>query len=212
VKLSGAFQAILTLLLLVVGTLVWGIARDATLDPYRVERGSLSSWTIVRGQPDEPCILAALPPPALASSLLRQVKEKTGLPLVSPDRVSLPLVMRDEYAEGLQGVYSIEAMTRIARDAGIEMTTFEPVCVGHRIETSDTSSRALFFVLFDSPGFDSMRQALVPAFPEHAGTGMYYAETLRPILAIAASDDDFARWWPMRVDRPTDCEAQVTVR
>lgn len=211
-KLSGNFLGVLTVLALGVGALVWSVARDATSQPYTVQRRSLSGWTIVAGQPDDPWVVGALPPPAFSDSLLRQVSEKTHRALLAPGRPSLPLVMRDEYAEGLQGVYGADAIMRIARNTGIETTTFEPVCVGHRIDPSQNEPGEIFFVVFSSPDFARLRQALVPAFPEHAGTGMYYPETLRPILAIAATGGDFARWWPMRIDEPTDCQAQVVVK
>ena len=52
---------------------------------------------------------------------------------------------------------------------------------------------------------------LQPDFPEHAGIGVYDPGALTPVLPIATTDTEFSRWWPIRLDRVSDCEAQVTV-
>ena len=62
-----------------------------------------------------------------------------------------------------------------------------------------------------SPAFNALRLELQPDFPEHAGIGVYDAGALTPALPIATTGADFGHWWPIRLERITDCQAQVTV-
>ena len=43
------------------------------------------------------------------------------------------------------------------------------------------------------------------------GIGVYDAGALTPALPIATTGGDFSRWWPIRLERIADCQAQVTV-
>jgi hypothetical protein len=199
------------LVTVVIAGLIWTIWRDAGSEPYAVPRAALSGWTLEAGGADDPWLIGAHPPEAVSAALFKEVAAKTSGPLVAPRRTSLGLVLRSEYDEGLQGVYGVDAILRMAGNAGIERAAFEPVCVAHRVATDGPVRRELFFVAFTAPEFNQLREDLIPPFPEHAGTGTYDPTTLGAILAIGATDNDFARWFPFTFDRQVDCVATLNI-
>lgn len=207
--MSRVATALSGVLVVAVAALVWLVFRDARSEPYAVASSALSGWKLVQGGSEDPWIAAAQPPAALSSALFKQLGEKAGETLTRPSSITLPLVMRDEYDDGLQGVHSVDTILRFARDAGIETTPFQPVCLAHH-QARDGAE--VFFVVFDSPAFRQFRQDIIPAFPEHAGTGIYDSGALREILVLGATDDQFARWWPITVDDAKDCIARVLVK
>lgn len=209
---SGKSLLVLALAALVVGLLVWTIAGDRTTQPYTVQRSALSGWTVVTSRGDEPWLLGLQPPAALSASLFEQLSAKAGVALVAPAQTVLPLVLRAEYDDSLQGVYGMDSLVRIARDVGIENAVFEPICVAHRIEAGSQGPRQLFYIAFNSNGFRELRNGMMPAQPEHGGTGVYDPMALLPLLPVAASDGEFARWWPLAFDRRTDCQAPLFVQ
>lgn len=194
----------------VVTAFVLTILRDASSEPYSVARSTLTGWPVVVGTAADPWVIGSQAPAALTAGLFKQVSAKTHQTLVAPPHAALGLVLRSEYDEGLQGVYGADAIARMARDAGIEAATFEPVCIGHRVDAHGPGRRELYFVAFDAPEFRQLRTDLIPPFPEHAGTGFYDPTTLSAaILSVAATDDDFAHWWPFAFDKQVDCIASL---
>jgi hypothetical protein len=207
-------QSAKSLIVLALGTgavaiLVWTIVGDRASRPYAVPRSALSGWTIVASQGDEPWVLAARPPATVSASLFEQISDKTGQPLTAAAPAALPLVMRSEYDDALQGVYGIDFLIRTARDAGIETAVFEPVCVAHRVDAGTGQKGELFFVAFTSPAFRELREDLVPPQPEHGGIGVYEPAALIPILPVAASTGMTGRVWPNAFDQRTDCQAPL---
>ena len=199
---------LLSLLAFGVGLLVWMVFRDAGSEPYAIDPVAWSGWTIVPGRPEDPWILAARPSTQLSSALLAQINGKRSTHVAAPGRMLLPLVLRREYEEGLQGVYSVDAVVRFAREAGIENATFDPVCLAHKRDATGE----LVFVLLESSVFGQFRQDVIPAFPEHAGTGFYDSGALRPLLVVDDSAGDSGRWWPIAVNEANDCEARVVTK
>jgi hypothetical protein len=180
--------------------------------PYHVDAVALSGWTLVTAPAGDPALVALQPPPRLATDVFQQLLQRTGRSLVTPVRSSVPLVLRDEYADSLQGVLSVEDILDRARDAGIEAARFEPVCLGQRGESAQGRSDALIFVVFDAPVFDKFRDELTPLFPEHAGAVPYNPKALHPILAIATTCRDVARWWPIALHQQADCVAVLEIK
>lgn len=179
--------------------------------PYRVEARELSGWKIVKGEPSGPALVALEPPSALTRGLFRQAVEHARPALVAPAQPSVPLVLRDEYSDSLQGVLTIGDIIDLARDAGVETTRFEPVCVIERRHSSAGGEGQLVMAIFDSPSFERFRQQLSPLFPEQAGAAPFDPNALRPILTIGASDDKFGRWWPLVVEPRTDCSDTLLI-
>jgi hypothetical protein len=175
--------------------------------PYNVEAKELSGWTLVRGEPGEPALIGLQPPAALPAELFNQVLGRRGPALVAPAHPMVPLVLQSEYSDSLQGAYSVEDVMDLARDAGVADARFEPVCMGQRRD----SSQQLFYVVFRASAFDVFRDRLTPLFQEHAGAVPYDPSLVRPVLAVAATDQHFTHLWPISVNPSADCLATLRV-
>jgi len=71
----------------------------------------------------------------------------------------------------------------------------------------------VYFVVFDSPGFDTFRQHLVTlTAPPAAGAPTFEPGALSPVVIIAAAPPTFDTWFPLRVDRAQDCVAPIQVQ
>jgi hypothetical protein len=119
-------------------------------------------------------------------------------------------VLRSEFEEGLQGVYGVDSVMRIAHETGVDSERFVPVCLAHHHSSGPSGDADLYFVAFESGVFNQMRLDLVPPQPEQAGVGIYDPATLTPILPVGATDDRFDRWWPLAFDASEDCVASLT--
>lgn len=196
----------------VVAALVLMVALDQRSEPYNIDGHLLTGWKIVTGTAADPWIIAVEPPATLTSSLFQQVSRKVGRTLVPPPHSALPLVMRKEHDDALQGVFGLTDIDRMARGTFSDTSRFEPVCVGHLVDDRNGSKGELFFLAMNSREFNDLRIEIQPDFPEHAGIGIYDAGSLTPILPIATTDKDFERWWPIRLDEAVNCQAQVVVK
>jgi hypothetical protein len=212
VRLSSKSLLIITAATAVVATLVWLVVLDERSEPYGIESGMLTGWQIVQGTSDDPWVMAVQPPAALTSSLFQQVEKRVGRSLVAPPHAALPLVMRKEHDDALQGVFGVTDIDRMARGTFSDASRFEPVCIGHLVDSRDGSAGELFFLAVNSREFNDLRIEIQPDFPEHAGIGIYDAGSLTPILPIATTDKNFERWWPIKLDQAVDCQAQVLVK
>jgi hypothetical protein len=182
------------------------VLRSRDSRPYEIG-ATLSGWTLVEGEPGEPAALALSAPAPLVTNLFRQVQDRTTGTLSAPRRPLVPFVLDTEYADSLQGVYSMDNLMAAARRSGIESARFDPVCMGRH----DGPDGRLYFVVFDSPGFVDARGSLVPMQEEHGGMFPFDPSALRPVLSVAASDDDFMHWWPLAVDDEEDCRATLKI-
>lgn len=200
----GSGAAVLMLAVLV----AWAIRARA---PYRVDAALVSGWTLAAAPPADAAVVELKPPPQLLEDLFEQVSRRTNGPLVAAPRASVPLVLAGEYSDSLQGVLSIEDIVSVGQAVGLDRMRFEPVCVGQRRSTGEDAGE-LYFAIFDAPAFDEFRYELTPLFPEHAGAGVYNPPALRLILPIAATDQNFARFWPMAVDARSDCRTPLRYR
>ena len=196
---------------LVVAALSWLVVRTIrSTRPYSIDAAALSGWTLAIADSPDPALVVLEPRSLLPTELFQQLVRRSGQPLVAPAHPSVPLVLKSEYSDSLQGVLSVADVLDVAREAGVEGARFEPVCIGqHRASTPGRSDQ-LFFVLFDAPAFNEFRRQLTPLFPEHAGAGFYDPAALRPILTIAATDREFDHWWPLTVEQRTDCLATLS--
>ncbi len=173
--------------------------------PYTVSRGELSGWRVVTGQMGGGVTVGLRPPPALTGDLYRQVTSRHGSDLAAPGQPIVPVVLRDEFDTSLMGVLAAEDIVEIVRQSGIESASFEPVCMAEHSEASSGETERLFFVLFESAGFEQARADLMLTHPEHGGAVEFDPSALSPILTVAATDDRFARWWPLLPHDQTDC-------
>lgn len=208
---SRKFLVVLTLAGGLILALVVSVVRDKRSTPYHVDRAALSGWKVVLGDGEDPWVVALEPPASLTASLFQQVSTKVDRPLVAPRHAALPLVMRPEHDDALQGVYGAVDIERMARQEIGGASIFEPVCIGHRVDPQGTAAGEIYFLAVDSPAFNAIRLEIQPDFPEHAGIGVYDPGALTPVLPIATTDTNFDRWWPIKLERISDCQAQVTI-
>jgi hypothetical protein len=194
-----------TLTLAAVGALVLTLARDEGSRPVAIARGSLTNWAIVAGAPADPWVIAARPPDALVARLRDR---GVGADLTALPRIALPLVLRQEFEDSLQGIYGIDRLMRLAEDAAVHTATFEPVCVAQRAHPEHGT---LTFVALDAPEFWRYRADIEPFQPEQGGSGIFDPAALTPVLPIAATLADTAPWWPLKTDPLTDCVAALEV-
>lgn len=203
--------AVVALALLLGAAAIWLRSRpDAT--PYTVPPATLEKWTLVTSDGTDPWIVAMQPPQSLTVSLFAEASRRAGRTLVPPAHPGLPLVLRTEFDEGLQGVYGTDSVLRIARESGVETSTFEPVCLAHHTVSRPEGRADLYFVPFVSDAFTKVRIDLVPAQPEHGGIGIYEPSTLIPALIVGSTGANADDWWPLAFDRERDCEAPVVNR
>lgn len=195
--------------LIVAAACVFFISTIRNSAAYHVDTSDLSGWKLVM-EPGATAFIALEPPPKLSDELFRQAVQRTRARLVAPEHPSVPLVLQSEYEDSLQGVLSTEDVMNLAHDTGVDTATFKPVCIARHSGTTSGQAREMWFALFESPKFDQFRVQLSPLFPEHAGAAPFDPNTLRPILAIGATDDGFARWLPITVGA-TDCRDSLRV-
>jgi hypothetical protein len=210
-QLTRKSLIILIVALSIQGLLVWTLWRDKRSRPYHIDRAALSGWTVVLGAGNDPWVVALEPPASLTASLFQQVAAKADRTLVAPRHTALPLVMRAEYDDALQGVYGAMDIQRMAKQEMNVEPAVEPVCIGRRADSHTNKAGQLYFLAVTSEAFNALRLQLRPDFPEHAGIGVYDPGAMTAVLPIATTDADFDRWWPIRLERITDCQAQVTV-
>ena len=187
--------------------------RDALSEPYLIDEAALSGWTLVFTEPAQPAIaLVALQPPGqLPAELFQQLFLRTMESMTAPRMATMPVVLQSEYLGSLHTVLSPEEILAVARQAGLEDAKLGPVCLGVKREPDAGRTRQLFFALFEAPAFSRFRLELARLYEARGGSDPFGPTALDPVLPIAASDAGFARWWPIEVNRDTDCQARFDV-
>jgi hypothetical protein len=176
---------------------------------YTIEPAHLQNWTfaIEPGNAPNSVLIAARPPRELASALFRQLFSRLAESLNGPTYPMVPLLLQDEFNRSFAGRVTSGDLLAAARDAGVESAVFEPRCMGYRRESAPGVTRQLYFVVFEAPAFTRFREQI--ATMAEPGTG-YDPAALSPVMPTAASDPDFNRWLPIRVD-DADCVAPMVV-
>ena len=195
--------------LVVVPWLFLRTLQDTIAAPYEVPADTLSSWTLVLADPMRPAVWAAgLQPPALfRAGLFDQLFDRTMVSMTSPVDDVLPIVLDSELRAGSAAGLSPETIRQAAAEAGLERTRLQPVCMAVKRETFAGRTREFFFVVFDVPEVSAFRRRLGELAGDGAGPDTFGPLDL--ILPIAGSDAAFTGWWPVVVDRETDCQAPV---
>jgi hypothetical protein len=203
-------SAVAALVLLCIAGVAWVLAGKRRAPAFTIPETTLANWTLVTSDGTDPWVVAMKPPEPLLAQLLAELRKRGNQNVAPVPHAALPLVLRSEFDEGLQGVYGTDSVLRIAREAGIESGTFQPLCLAHRTSTGAAGQSEVYFVPFDSAAFNEVRVDLVPIEPEHAGVGVYEPATLTPLLIVAATPGTLDQWLPLAFDRATDCEADLT--
>jgi hypothetical protein len=185
--------------------IVAGAIRDR--QPFTVAESALSGWTIAVAPPAGAAVVELQPPAQLTDDLFQQVARRAGAALVKPAHFSVPLVLAEEYADSLQGVWSVEDLVDAALDAALDSTRFEPICIGDR----DGGSGRVWFAKFEARAFGILRQQLTPLFPEHAGSGVYVPQAVGLMLTVGTTDGGAGSAPPVGTGQ-ADCRAPLRAR
>lgn len=188
--------------------------RETRSAPYTINREHLRHWTVAlepASSPDAP-MLALRVPPEFATRLFRQVFARTMESMSGPTGAAIPLVLQSEFDRAFTGRATPAALLSAARNAGLESATVEPRCLAYRRVSEPGTTRQLHFVLFDLPAFARFREQ-IGMLPngDGASRAAFDPAALSPVLFIAASDDAFSRWLPLRADPETDCVAPIAI-
>lgn len=190
------------------GTLFVRSAMDTRREPFTIEARRLHGWTFAVEPANVPgaALIALHPPRELASALFRQLFTRAAESMNGPHQPEVPLLLQDEFNRSFAGRRTSGELLALARESGVEASAFTPRCMGYRRESAPGVTRQLYFVVFDAPAFDTFRQRLAAeAIP---GSG-FAPGALSPLMIVAASDPQFDRWLPLRVDHEADCIAPV---
>jgi hypothetical protein len=100
-----------------------------------------------------------------------------------------------------------------AREAGLEDAAFAPRCLVVRRLSEPRAPRAVYFILFDAPQFGVFRQQVAQLVRSAGGdASLFDPAALSPVLIVAALDDGFDRWLPLRVESDAECLAPIEVQ
>jgi hypothetical protein len=183
---------------------------DARSEPFVVRGSELTGWSVVvdAASTDPAAPLVSLRPPReLPMRLFRQLFSRVMETLNTPQAAGIPLALVSEVG----GRVTPEAIAELGRAAGLEAARLEPRCLAHRRIPEAGVPRQLFYVVFEVPGFSGFRQSLAMRLQEADGEPTLFDPAgLEPILMLASSHPEFARWLPVR-NTEVDCIAPAVV-
>jgi hypothetical protein len=183
---------------------------DTRSEPFVVRGSELASWTLAVEPPssDRAAPLVSLRPPReLPMRLFRQLFSRVMETLNTPATPGIPLALTGEVG----GRVPAGDVLALARDEGLGRARLEPRCLAHRRIPEAGVPRQLYYIVFDVPGFGAFRQALAGRLLEGPGEpALFDPAGLEPVLMLASSHPEFARWLPVR-NAEADCIAPTVV-
>ena len=207
--------AVAVVALAALGILFVRSAQNTRAEPYSVARERLSNWRLVAEPASSPSgmLLELRPPPELLGPLFSQVFARSGQSLSGPVPAAMPLVLQSEFTGSMAAAFTPDALLALARAAGVEQATVAIHCLANRRVSEPGSTRDVYFLRLDVPGFDAFRQQVGQKLREAGGGASgYEPAALSPILIVAATDANFSRWFPLKAGPDEDCLAPVTAQ
>ena len=203
---------VVAVLLVVLGWLFWQTVQDSLSEPYVIDPGLVAEWRLALREPMQSGagLLTLQPTDQLRAELFQQIFTRTMESMTSPAEASMPIVLHSEYRDTLGTVLSPDDILEAAEEAGLSDATPIPVCIGVARETGTGGSRQLYFALFDVPEVDRFRQDLARQYADGDGERSFDPGELALAVPIAASDGNFASWWPLDVRAEPVCQAPLT--
>jgi len=195
------------------GVLFVRSARSVRSEPYEIARTRLSGWTLAIDPSPNPSgvLLGLQPDKETAAMLFGQVFSRTGESLSGPVPAAIPLVLQSEFDRARAGTLTPDALLASARGARVESSAFEPRCMAERRISGPGITRQVYFVRFEWPAFNALRQQVAQQMRGAGGSGLDPA-ALSPVLIVAASDAAFRGWLPLRAEAEDDCLAPMAVK
>lgn len=197
--------------LAVLGWLFWRTVQSSLAEPYVVDAGMVAEWTLALRGPMQPGpgLLVLQPSDQLRAELFQQIFNRTMESMTSPTAAAMPLVLHAEYRDALGSVLAPPEVLETAEESGLAAVTPAPVCIGVVRREGAGTTRQLYYALFEAPEVGRFRAALARRYGEAGGTAAFAPEGMPLAVPIAASDADFASWWPLDVSPETDCLAPL---
>ena len=197
--------------LAVLGWLFWRTVQSSLAEPYVVDAGMVAEWTLALRGPLQPGagLLVLQPSDQLRAELFQQIFNRTMESMTSPTVAAMPLVLHAEYRDALGSVLAPPDVLQVAEEAGVSAAAAVPVCIGVVRREGSGTTRQLYYAIFDAPEVGRFRQALARRYAEAGGTAAFEPDGFPLVVPIAASDADFASWWPLNVSAETDCLAPL---
>ena len=203
---------VVAVLLVVLGWLFWQTVQDSLSEPYVIDLDLVAEWRLALQRPmrSGAGLLTLQPTDRLRAELFQQIFLRTMESMTSPVAASMPIVLHSEYRDMLETVFSPDDILEAAEEEGLSNVTPRPVCIGVVREPGAGGSRQLYFALFDAPEVERFRQDLARRYADGGGETSFDPGELALAVPIAASDGNFASWWPLDVRAETDCQAPLT--
>ena len=192
---------IIAVLGVVLGWLFWQSVQGSLSAPYVIDRGLVTEWKLVPRGPMQPGVgvLVLQPTDLLRAELFQQIFGRTMESMTSPAVAAIPVLLRAEYQSLPEGL--VEAMAQLA---GLDRASPTPICIGH---LRRPPTQQLYYALFSEPAVDQFRHGL----SQREGSSPSLAEPFPLVIPLAASDGNFASWWPLEVTE-ADCQAPLDVQ
>ena len=203
--------AISLVALTALGWLFWRTVQSSLAEPYVIDAAMVSEWTLALRGPMQAGagLLVLQPSDQLRADLFQQIFNRTMESMTSPTVAAMPLVLHAEYRDALGGVLTPPDVLQTAEESGLSTAAPAPVCIGVVRREGAGTTRQLYYALFDAPAVGRFREALARRYAEAGGSGGFEPEGFPLVVPIAASDADFASWWPLDVSSETDCLAPL---
>jgi hypothetical protein len=216
VRRSGLIKAALAVVALgALGILFVRSAQNTRKEPYSVARERLSNWRLVVEPASTPTgmLLELRPPPEFGGPLFSQLFARSGQSLSGPVPAAMPLILQSEFNGSVAAASAPDALLALARAAGLEQATIAIRCMADRRVSEPGSTREVYFLRLDVPGFDAFRQQVGQKLRDAGGVASSFdPAALSPILIVAATDANFIRWLPLKPGSEDDCLAPVTAQ
>ena len=198
--------------LAVLGGLFWWTVQSSLAEPYVVDADLVSEWNVALGGPGRGAGLLVLETSdQLRAELFQQIFTRTMESMVSPPTAAAPLVLAAEYRQSLGSALSPEDLLQVAEETGLPAAVPAPVCIGVVRGEGTASTRQLYYAIFEAPEAGRFRDALARRYGEAGGTGAFQPAGFPLVMPLAASDNDFASWWPLDVTA-ADCLAPLVTQ
>ena len=202
------------LALAVLGWLFWRTVQSSLAEPYVIDSGLVSEWNLVlRGPMHRGAGLLELEPSdQLRAELFQQIFNRTMESMTSPSVSAMPLVLHAEYRDALGSVLAPTEVHELAEEAGLSAATPSPLCIGVVRREGSGTTRQLYYALFEAPEVSRFREDLARRHAESGGSGRFESAGFPLVVPLAASDADFASWWPLDVSAESDCQAPLVTQ
>jgi hypothetical protein len=183
---------------------------DARSEPFPVRGAELIGWTLAADTATQDAsapLVSLRPPRELPMRLFRQLFSRVMETMNTPAAPGVPLALVGEVG----GRVPVDELIAMAREAGVEQGRVEPRCLAHRRIPEAGAPRQLYYLVVDVTGFVAFRRALAVRLHEVTDApALFDPAGLEPVLMLAASHPEFARWLPVR-DAESHCIAPAVV-